>query len=52
MVTIDHIAGIIDLCGGIIDHGIIDGGILLGGQGIIIDLGITLQCILAEEYYL
>jgi hypothetical protein len=45
MDTIDHIGGIIVHGGGIIDHGIIDGGILHGGQDIIIDLGIIPRCI-------
>ena len=52
MGIIDHIIGIIVLGGIIIDHGIIDGGTLLGGQDIIIVLGITPLCILGEEYYL
>jgi hypothetical protein len=41
---IDHIGGIIDL-------GIGDGGIHLGGQGNIIDLGIIVPPMLVEEYY-
>ena len=45
---IDHTVDIIDLRGGTIDLGIIDGGIIHGGQGIIIDLGIILQCMLVE----
>jgi hypothetical protein len=51
MDIIDHVIDIIVHGGGIIDHGIIDGGILLGGLVIIIDLGITLLCMLGVEYY-
>ena len=48
----DLIVVIIGLIGGIIDHGIIDGGIPLGGRDIIIVLGIIAQFMLVEEYSL
>ena len=46
---IDHIADIIGHHGGIIDLGIGDGGIRLGGQDIGTDLGIIVRFMLAEE---
>jgi hypothetical protein len=44
-----HIVDIIDPIGGIIDHGIGDGGIHLGGQDTIIDLGIIALFMLVGE---
>ena len=41
-ILVDVIMDTIDMDGGDIDHGIIDGGIPLGGQVIIIVLGIIL----------
>lgn len=46
IILVDVIMDIIGMVGGDIDHGIGDGGTLLGGQVIIIVLGITLPCIL------
>ena len=43
---IDHTVDIIDQLGGTTDLGITGGGITHGGQGIIIALGIILQCML------
>ena len=45
----DHIVDIIDLIGGIIDHGIGDGGIHLGGQGTGIDPGTIALFMLVGE---
>ena len=45
----DPIVDIIDHIGGIIDHGIIDGGIHLGGRDIIIVLGIIVLSMLVVE---
>jgi hypothetical protein len=42
----------IDLIGGIIVHGIIDGGIRPIGRDVGIDLGIIVLFMLVEEYYL